>query len=221
MFTLAEELLLLALEDGKGTVISSAAATLPFGLAGAILAELILRDRIQPDRNDRLSVEDASSTGDDILNDALAQLGRSKEEKSLGYWVSALTYSIPDLEDRLLSRLVEKGILANEEYPHSTGLPLCHPWVQNSNIKQETRQYLRSVALDGTAPIARTTVLLSLTEACHLIGEILSPEERRHAKNRLQEVIGDEAVGKIVSDAVFKTTSRAGAAIIALAAAAG
>jgi hypothetical protein len=62
MVTLAEELLLLAMEDGKSTVLSSAAATVPYALAGAILAELILHDKIQPDQNQRLSVEDGSCT---------------------------------------------------------------------------------------------------------------------------------------------------------------
>jgi len=219
MVTLAEELLVLALEDGKGTVLSSAAATLPYALAGAILAELILRDRIQPDRNQRLSVEDASSTADDILNEALIQLRRSKEERSLSHWVSALTDSIPDLAGRLRSRLIVKGVLPKEEDRHPERFPLGNPPTKNSNLKQETRLYLRSVALDGTTPIARTTVLLSLAQACNLIGEILSPEERRHAWNHLQEIIRDEALGKIVSDAAHKTTSPAGEAVIASAAA--
>ena len=202
-------------------MLSSAAATLPYALAGALLAELILRDRIEPDRNQRLSVGDASSTGDYLLNEALTQSRRSKEERNLSDWVSTLTDSIPDLAGQLRSRLIVKGVLPMEEDSHSGSVPWGNPPRKICNLKQETRLHLRSVALDRTAPIARTTVLLSLAQACNLIGEILSPEERRHAWSHLQEVIRDEALGKIVSDAALETTSRAGETMNARVAAAG
>jgi|GEM_PF-4255314 len=46
MLNLAEELLLLALQDEKGTVLASAAGSLSYGLAGALLMELALRSRL-------------------------------------------------------------------------------------------------------------------------------------------------------------------------------
>jgi golgi phosphoprotein 3 len=46
MRTIAEELLLLALDDEKGTTQWSGTGALPFGLAGALLAELVLRGKM-------------------------------------------------------------------------------------------------------------------------------------------------------------------------------
>ena len=45
MLNLAEELLLLALEDESGRINHAASASLGFGLAGAVLMDLTLRER--------------------------------------------------------------------------------------------------------------------------------------------------------------------------------
>jgi hypothetical protein len=44
--TLADELLLLALDDAKGAVHSAASLALDYGLAGAILMELAINNRL-------------------------------------------------------------------------------------------------------------------------------------------------------------------------------
>ena len=46
MLNLMEELLLLALDDEKGKIISSSSCALPYGLRGALLLELFLAEKI-------------------------------------------------------------------------------------------------------------------------------------------------------------------------------
>ena len=67
MLNLAEELLVLALDDSNGKVHSSAAASLEFGLAGAILMDLGLAGKLSFEQ-ERLEVVDAAPVGDSILD---------------------------------------------------------------------------------------------------------------------------------------------------------
>lgn len=46
MTTIAEPLLLLALNNDKGTASVNQSASLPLSLAGALLTELVMRDRV-------------------------------------------------------------------------------------------------------------------------------------------------------------------------------
>src|ERR671937_589742 len=102
MLLLAEELLLLALDNKKGRVPCEASAGLPFGVAGALLAELLLYNSIETDETGSVFVKVGSPVGDDILDKTLMQLHRSKEGRGLSYWLSALIYGMDDLEGRLL-----------------------------------------------------------------------------------------------------------------------
>ena len=48
MLTLCEELVILSIEDGKGALTPFTSETLRYGLAGAILAELVLQEKARP-----------------------------------------------------------------------------------------------------------------------------------------------------------------------------
>ncbi len=50
MLNIAEKLLLLALHDEKGTLLSSASASLLYGLSGVVLMELTLNKRLHIDK---------------------------------------------------------------------------------------------------------------------------------------------------------------------------
>ena len=65
--SLAEELLLLSLRDDKGTVVNSASMGLPFGLAGAVLMELALQEKIRIEGK-KLVAAPAGEIGDAILD---------------------------------------------------------------------------------------------------------------------------------------------------------
>jgi hypothetical protein len=66
---LATDLLLLALDDERGTVLSQAAIGLDYGLAGALVMELALRGRIRID--DEAVSTIGPATDDALLDDAL------------------------------------------------------------------------------------------------------------------------------------------------------
>jgi len=114
MLSLAEELLLLALHDEKGTAVVSAGTALPYGLGGALVMELTLQGRLEL-RGENLVVTDPTPAEDGLLNDALKRIGEAKRERGPKYWVGTLGHRIQNLKGRLLKELVQKGILRKEQ----------------------------------------------------------------------------------------------------------
>lgn len=108
---LHEEALLLALRDDAG--IEEPYANLDLGLGAAILAELLLQERVSVERlrrRDFLKLESDSSTGDAVLDDALARLAAAKRRARLSTWV--LRFSrVKGLMHRVAERLCEQGVL--------------------------------------------------------------------------------------------------------------
>jgi Golgi phosphoprotein 3 len=200
MLTLPEELLLLALRDKRGSVVSSAAMALPYGLAGAVLLELSLRDSIVL-QDGKFTVRNPAPTGDDILDEALAKMRASGKSHKPSYWVSKLK-GLRKMKDRLLDRLVGRGILRREEHKVLWVFPANRYPTLSGAAEMKRRDQIRSAVLHGEEPDERTFILISLVNACSLVNEIFSKEERKAARERIKIIIKGEAVGKAVSDIV-------------------
>jgi hypothetical protein len=200
MLKLTEELLLLALRDKKGTLVSSASMALTYGLAGAVLMELTLRQRLSIE-DSKCILNDSTPTGDDILDEALAKIGSSKKNRKPQYWVSKQC-GVKKMKDRLLDRLVNEGILRRQEHRILRVIPSKRYPTVYSGPEMKLRERIRSVVIQGKDPDERTMVIISLVNACSLINEIFEKEERKAAKSRIKELSKGEAVGKAVSDTV-------------------
>lgn len=210
MLNLAEELLLLALEDERGVVHASASESLDFGLAGAILLSLAVRGKVDL-RDDRMVVSDSSPTGDEVLDDALEKIRDSRPRKP-NQWVWRLGRS--GLKDQLLGRLVEAGVLRREEHKVLWFIPADRYPSGNTGTEREIRRRVRAAALGDETPGARVAALLSLIKACSLVDEIFSPENSARAYQRLEEISEGELIGRVVSDTVAQVQAATQAAVM-------
>ena len=75
---LYEDVMLLALRDEKGTI--AAGSMYQYALAGAFVAELMMTERIamESGRRKLVDVVDASSTGDELLDECLEKMAGAK-----------------------------------------------------------------------------------------------------------------------------------------------
>src|SRR5262245_46096827 len=123
---LAEELLLLAYDDGGR--IQAGGPALDFGLAGGLLLELTLVGRLDLDKG-RVVVVDPAATGDAVVDQALAEISADDRRRTPQDWVGRLGR---DVRERVLVDLVNQNILRRERdkvlwvfprtrYPSSTG----------------------------------------------------------------------------------------------------
>lgn len=199
MLDLAEELLLLALEDESGRIKQATAASLPFGLAGAMLMDLTLRERLGME-DDRVVVLDASPTEDEVLDSALREISASAKPRNAWHWVSKLGSWRP--KDRVTEQLLERGILKRQEdmvlwiFPYIRHLP------EDATVERELRDSLQDVVLNGHAPDARSAALLSLIKSCNLVDDVFGRADRKRARDRLDEISERELIDNAVSDTV-------------------
>ncbi len=86
MLTLAESLVLLALDDEQGTVGWFSDDALNLGLAGALLADLALRERIAV-AGRTVTTRDSTPVGEPLLDETLALVAGSARARDARGWV--------------------------------------------------------------------------------------------------------------------------------------
>ncbi|MGE0541473.1 MAG: GPP34 family phosphoprotein [Dehalococcoidia bacterium] len=218
MRTIAEELLLFALDDEKGTTVWSGAAALPYGLAGALLADLALRGNVALRQKQAVAVLDGTPTGDDILDDALAQIATSRTSRDTQQWVTRLTSKVKRLRDRLEDRLVAQGILRKDQHRVLFLFPFERLPTDDPTVERGLRDRVRAAILEDEAPDPRTAVLISLLQSCNLLDGLFAKREHAAIKGRITSVIESVPEGVQAGAAVRAATDEMTAATTVIAA---
>jgi Golgi phosphoprotein 3 len=214
MHTLAEDLLLLALDDDKGTVSWSRSTALPYGLGGALLMDLALNGRVNS-REKKIVLVDSSPTGDEVLDAALETIRTSTQPRDAKHWVKRLG-DRRGLRDHLARRLVARGILREQDRAFLWVFRDHRFPTDDPSPEAALRGRIRDATLGATEPDTRTLLLLSLVNACNLAGSLFSREERTQATRRIKDLVEGErfgqAVGGAVADAAAATAAVSAAA---------
>lgn len=206
--TLFEEALLLALQDEKGTFATG--AWLSMAASGAILAELLLAERVRlvgDKKKERVELAARTPTGDDLLDECLEAIATSQKPRSLQHWATKFA-DLQDLRGRIARRLVARDILRLEE---SKVLLLftrkAYPEL-DPEPERALRERLRSAVLDEEAEIdARTSVLLSLAKGTGLLELVFDRKERKAHKARIEAIVNGEAYGHAIRQLVDATNT--------------
>lgn len=201
MLSFVEEIVLLLLDDSKGRLADLALSALHVVIAGAALMDLALRDRIDTDLK-RLILVDATPTGDDILDDALAKLAEPGGEGRTLDGLDRIAAAAEEYRARALARLVARGILREEQGRflwmfHTRRYPLI-----DDRETREVRARLRQILLGDEIPAPRDVVLICLIAACRLTGFVLSAEEEKTVRPRLEQLGRMDLIGQAVARAV-------------------
>lgn len=216
--TLAEELLLIATHDEKGSLLMAASTAIPYGLAGALLFELVLGGRLHSVEG-RLAVADRAPTGDALTDEALELIAANAKEKDAKFWVSRLARKLKRIDRRVFASLVEHGILMQVEKHFLWVVPYQRYPERDPRPERCVREKLRDLLRGVIAPNDRLLALLGLVLACDLLGEVVPKGERRAAKKGAKGMLGGEGIGKAVADVVQDIHTAVIAGVIAATAA--
>ena len=199
---LHEEVLLLAMRDEEGTI--AAGTMYQYAIAGAVLSELVLQGRVAVDDSGRkklAKVIDPRPTGAPLLDECLDKIAAGKP-KPLDHWVGRFA-NIKNLKHRVAARLCARGILREEEgkillvftrtiYPESDPRP-----------EQEIIERLRRAVFTDRRDIdPRTVVLVSLANSAGILKVVFDKKELKARKDRLEQVINGELMGKAAKEAI-------------------
>jgi len=200
MPTFAEEFLLLALNDPKGGFVREPPERFENALAGAILMDLALMNRIDTDL-EHLILIDGSPSGDPLLDEVLALIRKYPDSKSTAYWIEEIRYHIGEFRDHIINRLIDRGMLKKEEKKLLGIIPQKLYAVPQSAEAREVRERLRTTILSDDIPDPRDVLLISLMVSCNLIDRLFSRQEREAVLERIDRVAQMDLIGQ----AVYKT----------------
>jgi Golgi phosphoprotein 3 len=185
MLTIFEELYLFTLYDDREKKTSIKIEKLPYGLGGAILAEMVLLGKVQLNQKNRLEVVDGAEIGDDILDKALQELQESEKPRKVTYWIEALSEKSEKLQKRLFERMVEKGVFLVEEDERLWAVPSHVYPDNNASAKYCMKERLRRITLaDGTGDL------------------LFTRDERREANRNIHEMLVTEALKDPTAQAI-------------------
>jgi hypothetical protein len=187
-YLIAEDLLLLLLDDESGKVAGS--DTAPLALGGAVLAELALCRAVavdeQTSRFRSPKVRVAGPAPDDrILADALGLV--AEKDRTAQSLVERLGKG---LVQTLGDRLADRGILERHQTRMLGMLPRTRWPAADSSHEAEVRLALTSVLVQGTTPDPRTGALIAVLTAIDRAHKVIDHDgmSRREVKARAKEV---------------------------------
>jgi hypothetical protein len=194
---LAEELLLLILDDEKGS--DTATWGGDPGLAGALLLDLT-RLRALTEADGKLVAEPGASLDHPLLAAAHAAIAADDKRRDAKGWVGRLPKELKPLRERVAARLVEHGILSEQRrkvlglFP-STRFPEADPAAETA-----LRERLRAVLQTERQPTPQDAMLVGLLRPYDLVRKLVPKDRRKDAERRADEIAEGGAAAKAVDD---------------------
>ena len=201
MLTITEELYLLAIDEDRGTVVKSANQVLNYALAGAILADLALQNKVASNDKGRLELMDTTETGDPILDAVLQKMRSSEKPRRSSFWISEISAKPKKLRRKIEESLVGKGILIRED-DRFLGIAQAEPGENTVTFKYQIKTGLRAGILATQTNDLRSLALLGLARSGKLLSLVFTADEQRIARRRIQETIVWEALGNATAQTI-------------------
>ena len=212
MLTFYEEIMVLLLHDENGTFLPVSEHTLNRALTGAVLMDLAFANRIDTDP-ERLFVIDPTPLDDDLLDPTLERIVESTESHDTAHWIRETAVHADGIHDRSLARLVERGILRQEDDRFMWVFQTRrYPVIDNRTVR-EVKLRLMGVLFSDEIPDARDILLISLSDVCGIFGSLLSTAELDSAAERIAQVRKLDLMGREVAKAVREIETSLAAAI--------
>jgi hypothetical protein len=192
--TIAEEVLLIAYtaEEGKSLVSTT---QLGLALAGAVLAELALNDRVELSKK-RVTLKDPSPVGDPELDAVLGRVAEDGKGRAPSWWLQKIQSD--KLRTRLLTRLADAGVLTEQSAKVLGVFPTTRWPEADGSVEAEIRSRVAN-ALEGAEPSPRTAVLISLLNSTGLVRKAFPGTPKQRVKEITEGERAGEAVAKLIA----------------------
>ncbi len=193
--TLAEEVLLLLLDEKKGTLIQVPQLTLHFVLAGAILMELAIRNKVDSDI-DSFYIINKDPTGEPVLDGILTKIDSSNGNQDLKYWVNAIADEGAEILESSINRLIERGILGRTEKRILWVVKTeSYPTIDQS-VERESKRRVLNLLYSDDIPDQEDIVLVCLLDASNMLRTLIGQAELTRLRPRIEQIIRLDLIGQ-------------------------
>ena len=200
MLRFSEEIILLLLNDGDGRFARVPKWSLDYALAGGVLMDLALENRIDTDLKNMILIDD-TPTGDSLLDQTLAEIAQGTE-RSTNYWLEHTADRADAIREEALKRLIDQGVLEVEDdrflwvfrsrrYPSVDG-----------TAEREVKLRIMGVLFSDEIPSPRDVVIICLADACGIFKSLLSSRELENVSARIEQVRRLDLIGQALSKGI-------------------
>ena len=208
---IAEELILLMLDEQSGYLEMVPGWDFSCVMAGAVLADLALERRIETDL-ERLYLVDSTPTGDDLLDPTLKDIAASEEKSDAQFWIERNTRHADEIVAATLDRLVARNILTHQTggfwgLSRDVSRSGTYP-TQANETRGESKARVLSVILNDEIPDPRDAILVALMHTCGGFKLLLEEEDYEERLDRIELVARLDLIGRTVAAAVKDSTAK-------------
>jgi hypothetical protein len=210
---LHEEMLVLALDDEKGTI---RASNYKYGVCAGLLGELILEGRAElvagpKPSKDRIMPANPKLLSDPLLDEVLRKIHESKKRRSPKDWVARLA-QMGGLRKRVATGLVRRGILRER----NARILLLFPWtfypLLDPAPKRRLVERIRT-AVEGDGEVdERTAIAVAVASATGILKPVLGNPLLRERKERISRITEEQVLAAAAKKAVEEAAAAAAAA---------
>lgn len=205
MLTVTEELVLLLVDDQEGSFIHMEPMPLDWLIAGGILADLHLNQRIDVGSS-TLTVLDETPTGEFLLDPTHSDMVQSKRTRSLLYWLKHTVVRADVIRELALRRLVSNGILVVDE----DGLHRRSRWVRDTHKYPalaegesfEVKVRVMEALLSGVVPTKRDIAIIAVAHACKGFAALMSRDEFIGIEAQCNRVANNDPVFQFLHETI-------------------
>ena len=170
---LIEQFLLISLDDDEGIFIADV-NHLYYGIAGALLIELALEEKIEL-RENKLILTGKPDSVDPLINQSINAFENEKDRK-VGFWIDAFKSNGKEIKNFTLDELISKGILRREKGKILWVIPYEKYPTENPIPENKVRARIHNIVINDTKPTVKDLMLLSLIDVCKLTREAFRDE---------------------------------------------
>lgn len=197
---LADKLLLLVLDDEKGNFATQPFA-LTYGLSGAILLELSLKECIKI--VDSKVIVNARKKLDDVLLDTYLQvLVNSKKERTLQYWVQQFGGKEKAIKVAIIDKLIAHKILVKRAQKFLWGFNNDVFPTVNAKPENRLRKRLYEIIEYSKKPTIEELMLMGLINSCNLNTTVYGKERTKRCKSNIKAIIAEVKNETAISETV-------------------
>ncbi len=200
MLRFVEEITLLLLHDDDGRFARVPSWSLSYALAGGVLMDLAMENRIDTDL-EHLILVDATPTGDSLLDPTLAEIAAG-ETHDARYWVEQTAERSDAIQEEVLSRLIALGILERQEDRFLWVFRSRRYPMVDGQAEREVKLRIMGVLFSDDIPDPRDVVIICLADACGIFKELLSKRELEQAAPRIEQVRKLDLIGQAMTQAI-------------------
>ncbi len=193
--TLVEEILLLLLDEEKGTLPPVPQLTLHYVLAGAVLMELAINNRIDCDIH-TLQIIEKEHLDEPILDQYLDKICLEPEQQEVKFWINSIADDGSAIVERGFQRLIERGILGESEKRFLWVVKTRSYPTIDGTVEKEVKLRIMNILYSDEIPDHRDVVIFCLMDACDMFRTLLGPVELNRMRPRINDVSKLDLIGQ-------------------------